>query len=76
MPLSTKGSGWPWRLGARPPSTSKTEISSLAGLLNSAGAGCRFWLRACPKIPRGPCFRAKGRMARRDEGEYPPWIFD
>jgi len=24
----------------------------------------------------GSCFRAKGRMARRDEGEYPPWIFD
>ena len=24
----------------------------------------------------GCCFRAKGRMARRDEGEYPLWIFD
>ncbi|MBM3838284.1 MAG: hypothetical protein FJ398_10015 [Verrucomicrobia bacterium] len=24
----------------------------------------------------GSCFRAKGRMARRNEGEYPPWIFD
>jgi hypothetical protein len=22
------------------------------------------------------CFRGKGRMARRDEGEYPWWIFD
>ena len=24
----------------------------------------------------GRCFRGKGRMARRDEGEYPWWIFD
>ena len=24
----------------------------------------------------GRCFRGKGRMARRDEGEYPSWIFD
>jgi len=24
----------------------------------------------------GSCFRAKGRMARHNEGEYPPWIFD
>ncbi len=22
------------------------------------------------------CFRAKGRMARRNEGEYPWWVFD
>ena len=25
---------------------------------------------------KGCCFRAKGWMARRDEGEYPWWIFD
>ena len=24
----------------------------------------------------GRCFRGKGRMTRRDEGEYPWWIFD
>ena len=24
----------------------------------------------------GCCFRGKGWMARRDEGEYPSWIFD
>ncbi|MDB6064719.1 MAG: hypothetical protein JWR26_927 [Pedosphaera sp.] len=24
----------------------------------------------------GRCFRAKGWLARRDEGEYPWWIFD
>jgi hypothetical protein len=24
----------------------------------------------------GCCCCAKGRMARRDEGEYPSWVFD
>jgi hypothetical protein len=24
----------------------------------------------------GCCFRGKGWMARRDEGEYPSWVFD
>ena len=33
-------------------------------------------VRACLETTSGPRFRAKGRMARRDEGEYPWWVFD
>jgi hypothetical protein len=34
------------------------------------------FLESLSENSEGCCFRAKGRMARRDEGEYPWWIFD
>jgi len=37
---------------------------------------CAFTAKSVSENSAGSCFRAKGRMARRNEGEYPPWIFD
>src|SRR6516162_9960500 len=35
-----------------------------------------FHLRACLKIAWDGCFSGSGVMARRDEGEYPSWVFN
>ena len=32
-----------------------------------------LWLKSVSENYEGCCFRGKGRMARRDEGEYPRW---
>jgi len=37
---------------------------------------CRTIRQSVSENSAESCFRAKGRMARRNEGEYPPWIFD
>jgi len=61
------------------------EITWSAGTLESSTALASGWtavanavspLKSVSENSAGSCFRAKGRMARRDEGEYPPWIFD
>jgi hypothetical protein len=40
-------------------------------------SGAFGWpVKSLSKNSEGFCFWAKGWMARRDEGEYPWWIFD
>jgi hypothetical protein len=43
---------------------------------DSAGESDVVFFKSLSENSKGGCFRAKGWLARRDEGEYPSWVFD
>ncbi len=59
-------------------SLEEPDALRLGGIvLNAGGVNVGdFLARACLKTTGGAVFGQKARMARRDEREYPLWVFD
>jgi len=60
----------------RRPIVDTSFISSPRQTFAARQRGTRKAAKSLSKNSEGCCFRAKSWMARRDEGEYPSWVFD
>lgn len=75
--VTAENGGW-WVMPA-PKITVLEKVESFAGAWGLRAATLESFhgrSKSLSENSKGRCFRAKGWMARRDEREYPSWVFD